>query len=147
MKIYIDNYPSKAISLKKIDNLPCNISKFRDIYTTDGMFRIFNNKLNKLTVVDKTIKTKKLNELTLILDESYYDSKEKSRWLPLNHHVLDVIKKSYKLYPEGNISLNIIYENNIINDIYFETKENILDNNHENDILTFLSLLNNIKQY
>ena len=43
------------------------------------------------------------------------------------------------------MGLLVVYENNVLNDIYFETKCEVFDNNHENDILTFLSLLKNIK--
>ena len=65
--------------------------------------------------------------------------------IPYKHFTVDIINKLYKLYPQSNMGLLVVYENNVLNDIYFETKCEVFDNNHENDILTFLSLLKNIK--
>lgn len=146
MKIYIKDLLLEHISVQKIESLPCFITKFKEIYTEEGLFRIKGNKISQLDFIDKTIKTKNLkNNITILIDESYFIVNEKCNRIPYKHYILEVLKKEYKLYPNSNLGLIVIYHDNDLYDLYFETKENVLNNNHENDILTFLSLLNNLK--
>ena len=146
MKIYIKDFIPKNIetSLNSI-NLIKKINEYKDIYSNDGLFRIQNDNVYQLTPNDIPIENFEYNNIDFILDKSKYDRKN-VYCIPFNNKVYCIKQIEYKLDSKSQIILILEYHNDNINDMYFYTYENILNNILKDSIIEYLSLINNIKQ-
>lgn len=153
MKIYIENYDiinleSKIDILNKMCNDPIR-SDFIIIYSEDGIFKIDENKMQKVNII--TDKVYKHNTSSLIVDESKI-SYENCNYLPYEHLFCKITQFIYKINPTSKLTLVIqgtYLENNsrikfVPNDFYFETniEEQIYNPIIKDDLNVFLSLLN-----
>ena len=145
MKIYT------PISIPKniydLNLLQINITQYKDIYSSDGIFRIQNDNIYQLIPQDKPIEKTIYNNTEFIIDKSYFSFRNEIYCIPIIHLEFNIEYIEFKLNNKSKISLIIEKNNNIIIDTYFYTKENILHNYFKDDILIILSLLNNNKQY
>lgn len=154
MKIYIDNFNINKIPYlqKLLSDLLTSTYTYTEIFTNESIYHVDNKTIFLLEPKDGEISIylKYFNDITLIVDESYFQ-KSIETCVNGNHHLQKKIKKeTYKLNPQSKISLVIEtahdFENNnyLPNDVYFESNENIdikeLFNKQE--IIEFLSLLN-----
>uniref|UniRef100_A0A6C0AYP1 Uncharacterized protein n=1 Tax=viral metagenome TaxID=1070528 RepID=A0A6C0AYP1_9ZZZZ len=145
MKIYT------PISIPKniydLNLLQINITQYKDIYSSDGIFRIQNDNIYQLIPQDKPIEKTTYNNTEFIIDKSYFSFRNEIYCIPIIHLEFNIEYIEFKLNNKSKISLIIEKTNNIIIDTYFYTKENNLHNYLKDDILLIHSLLNNNKQY
>jgi len=124
MKIYIDKFNYKMINLDKIKPYYINKTKFQEIYSPEGIFRIENNNyLNKLDIIDNDINLIEnyINNISIIID---YSIIKKNRnivsHLPFKHIMIDTFIHTYILRPNSPLILNIEFDNNDnIKNLYF----------------------------
>ena len=143
MKVYVKNFIIKNF-LPKNFNLLENAIKYKDICSSEGIFRIQNDNMFQLIPQDIPCEHLKYKNLDLILDKCGFIFK-KTNSIPYNHVVYNIEQVEYKFYNNSPISLIIEYNNNKIIDYYFFTKQDLYIN-LKNDILEYISLFDNIKQ-
>ena len=144
MKIYIKNFIPKEI---KYNFLVKNITIYKDIYSTDGIFRIQNNNITKLIPQDSKCEYITDNNMDFIIDKSDFIFRKNIYTIPYQHVAFDIEQVEYKLYNNSCVSLIIYYYNKHIIDLYFYTKNQVFCKNVKNNIIEYISLLNDIKQY
>jgi len=153
MKIYIENYDinnleTKIPALNKYcDN--CENLQFLLVYSEDGIFKINENKLQKMNIITDKVNRKQVPGF--IIDESKitYDN---CNYLPYEHIFNKISQFIYKIHDKSKLKLVIegtyIEQNNnlkfVPNDFYFETiiEEQIYNSVIKDDLNVFLSLLN-----
>ena len=129
MKIYISRN-IKKINIKNLNNLyEINNLEYEEIYSSEGIFRIQNNNIYQLIPKDYPIQKFTYNNINFILDKSINKFSEKIYCIPYNHIKYNMKKVEYKIDIKSSLSLVIKYNNNVINNIYFSTKESELNNN------------------
>ena len=142
MKIYVKNLKINNINsqLNNVSqNLLKNTIKYREIFSPEGIFRIRNNDIFMLLPQD--IPCEYVADTNLIIDRSSYILK-KTNSIPYNHCIYDIEQTDYKFYSNSTVSLMIHRCNNIVIDIYFNTKDKEFNKNLKNDINEYLSLFN-----
>ena len=98
------------------------------------------NRFYKLLPFDKNIETIILNDTEIFIDHSFYKLGKQQYQIPVNHHVEKLSMNIYRLRKNALIELVLVkLPNGDVIDLYFSTKENIL--NVKEDLDTFLSLL------
>ena len=155
MNIYINNlHPNNYNNLNKIDDklddkldnklLLTNKFTYKDIFSSEGLFRIKNNVLYKLIPIDRPLENYESN---YIIDKSEYIYNI-SYHIPYDHFIYNYQQFEYKLSKDALVLLVILYENNKLYNIYFTIDNKKYDKMNkiiQNEIDTFLSILNNIK--
>jgi len=157
MRIFIDNIEFKKFiqsNFKKFDQT--KIIEYKNIYSLEGIFRIQNNNIMKLIPKDCPIEKINYNKFTFLIDKSKYEFIKDIYYIPYDHIIHNIKQIEYKLNNKSKISLIIEYNNELknldqnilseINNIYFSTNEKNLDKNLKDNIIEYLSLINNIKQ-
>ena len=124
MKIYIDKFNYKMINLDKIQPYYTKKTKFQEIYSPEGIFRIENNNyLNKLNIIDNNseIKNNYIDDVSIIIDYSIIKKdKNTVSHLPIDHVMIDTYIHSYILRPNSPLILYIEFDNNNnITNLYF----------------------------
>lgn len=153
MKVYINNFNLNLLNdiSKVFKEHLINSETYIKLYTNDGIYIIDDKKIYLLDTCDKDIKifNNYYDNLTLIVDPSFYIKNTYSSVHGDTHLSFNIIKNYYKLNKLSDISLVIeqLYNNNkslIQNDIYFESDKNIDINDLfiKNEIIEFLSVLN-----
>jgi len=124
MKIYIDKFNYKMINLKNINPYFIKKTKFQEIYSSEGIFRIENdNYLSKLNIIDNNINLKNnyIDNISIIIDYSIIkkDINVVSH-LPFEHIMIDTFIHTFILRPNSPLILNIEFDNdNNITNLYF----------------------------
>lgn len=124
MKIYIDKFNYKMINLNNIKPYFIKKTKFQEIYSPDGIYRIENdNYLSKLNIIDNNINIKKdyIDNVSIIIDYSIIkkDTNIVSH-LPFDHIMIDTFIHTFILRPNSPLILNIEFDNNNdIKNLYF----------------------------
>ena len=111
-----------------------------------------------MKLMPKDCPTEKINynKFTFLIDKSKYEFIKDIYYIPYDHIIDNIKQIEYKLNNKSKISLVIEYNQNLknldqnilseINNIYFSTNETNLDKNLKDNIIEYLSLINNIKQ-
>ena len=152
MKIYLPGFMPKNIDIENIDieNINSSIHKksvdYCNIYSQEGLFRIQNNNVYQLIPQDIPIEKTIYNNIEFIIDKSSYIFRKNIYSIPYKHIIYNIEQHEYKLYDNSIVSLIINYCKNKIIDIYFLTKNNLCINS-KNNIIEYISLFNDIKQY
>lgn len=139
MKIYIDNLNNileNEISKYIISNINNNY-----IFSEVGIFKINNNYLNFIKIIDEDIVKGKLdNNISYTIDNSTFDIQmEKIYSFPINHVLININTIKYK-FCEKNIYFIIEKYNNNKKNLYFYVNDIISNINlYKNDIISFLS--------
>ena len=133
----------KKLNLTSI--IPTKIS-YKNIYSNDGIFRIQNSIIYKLIPQDVTTENFNYNNTEFIIDKSSYIFRKNIYSIPYEHISCNVEQLEYKLDKNSLVSLVVLYNKNEIIDIYFSTKNNLCIN-LKNNIMEYISLFNDIKQY
>lgn len=138
MRIYFTN-PS-IVSIENIQNKLISKSTINKIYSTEGIFHIINNKLNRLIIIDDPNSEKiSISNIDFIVDRSRFTYDTECYQLNPNHISETVYVQTYFLTD----CLQLVVEkctNN--NEIYFIIDDASYDIKYENHIRTFLSELN-----
>ena len=143
IKINPENIFSNIINTK---NLYKTTNIYNYIYSNNGIFILQNNQVNKLIPNDIPIEIYTFNNIEFIIDYSSYIFR-KDYNIPFEHIVYTIEKNQYKHNINSLISLIVEKNNNKITNIYFETSEKNLNQQLKEDIIKYLSLFNDIKQY
>jgi hypothetical protein len=142
MKIYIKNFIPKKIDIDFLVSIP---TQYQDIYSRDGIFRIQNNNIFKLIPQDIPSETFSYNNIEFITDKSNYIFRKNIYHIPYQHIIRAIEQFEYKLYDNSEVSLITNYCKNKLVDVYFFTKKNLCTN-IKNNIIEYISLINDIKQ-
>jgi len=139
--------PNKIEQLDLL-KLQKKITKYANIYSDEGIFRIQQEIIHKLTPKDICIENIEYNNIDFIIDRSYYIFSKDTYTIPYNHIISNIEYIEYKLTNKSNLILVIekCIDDNSIVDIYFLINENVLYDYYKNDIIEIISLIKNIKQ-
>jgi hypothetical protein len=148
MKIYINNFNLLILNnlQKTLVELLIETNIYSEVYTNESMYHI-DKHIFCLEPKDGEITVHKnyFNNITLIVDESYFEKTRDNSILGSEHVHKTITKRTYKLHPKSKINLVIeIDDINTPNDIYFETENgtDVKDIFVKQEIIEFLSLLN-----
>jgi hypothetical protein len=161
MKIYINNLNLDILSdiIKIYDEYYIKSETYIQIYSSEGIYKIDNSSITKMTSTDVDIKKhySYYNNFTLIVDPSYFTPQTVNQ-ITTNHISTTLKRNIFKINANSNIQLVIecevkeehnYFKNTtesviIPNDMYFELPNdtNINDTLVKNEIIVFLSLLN-----
>ena len=132
MKIYFDS--QKNIDFDKLSTYKIYTNYYKMLYTEDGIFKITDNNIYKMNIIDNPITKFSINGTNLLIDKTIINYEKDIKSIPLNHKLFEVKEEKYKL--ENNVMLIILYSNNTIFDSYFET--DVINSNVENTISNYL---------
>jgi hypothetical protein len=111
------------------------------ILTCEGLYKYVNNQLHKFKLWLSEDEFPP-NNLSIKSSNMRWIKTETVYKLPMQHAVIDITKHIYKLHPKSNTSFIIESINNKIQDYYFESNEELENHSLQEDINSFLSLLN-----
>ena len=139
MKIYFKNVPQLKIS--ELKQYRTNTVKTIKILSDEGIFVLENNKYKKELINDGIISYEKLHDIDFVTDTSsiYYDNEYK---IPYNHYKINSTLESYCLRNKAIVKLNLVYVNDDIYDLYFETDYHYDDYAVKDEMESFIKLLN-----
>ena len=139
-------------------NILPNFNKIKDLLVnkkTEKLFLSFDG-LHKINNKDKLLKYKlktshikrtepilldKFPEIILYQsDVQWVSSVDEIMQIPFEHSTIEIIKTIYKLHPKSITSF-IVERRNLVNNIYFSSKETIDNFSLKEDIDHFLTLL------
>jgi hypothetical protein len=155
MKIYINNLNLDLLNeytkfLKKYNN---KITQFKEIYTTNSIYHIKEDKIYCLKPYDSPIEIcyNYYEKMTIISDNSFYNISETTNILGETHICNEIVQYNYELRPDDDLELVIQFcknheKNKLIPfDLYFESnKQNIIkidDVNIRNQIYEFIDII------
>lgn len=146
MKIYLDNTHSENIDYKhiktnKIKSYLMTCEEKEIIYSTSGIYKLYDNKIFNIQIVDKPSKKISVNGVDFILDDSIVQDSEEYYQIPAVHEYEKRTVMKYHLRVKSPLKLVLEIMDNDIVDMYFETKEKMHTIGIKDDIFTFLSLL------
>ena len=144
-------YLSSDISpnFNKIKDLLVNKKTEKLFLSFDGLYKI-NSKDKLLKYKLRTSHIKRTEPILLdkfpdiILYESdvqWVISVDEIMQIPYEHSTIEIIKTIYKLHPKS-ITNFIVERSNLVNNVYFSSKETIDNFSFKEDIEHFLKLLN-----
>ena len=105
MRVYIDNYNPKNISIKALEKFPMHKKSYTKIFSDEGMFVLENKRMYKLiSISDSKIERFSINNIPLLIDRSY-TMREEHHQLPPKHIAKNMIQYEFK-----NSKLKLILE-------------------------------------
>jgi hypothetical protein len=152
MRVYINNFNLHIIN--DISDIfkeqLTNYETYVNVYTNEGIYHVEEKNMYLLDTCDKDIEIFEnyYNNLTLIVDKSFYNKQISSCICGETHLSFQTKKYYYKLNSSSEMKLVIKYisdkGNFIPNDIYFEFNKDVDINNLfiKKEIIEFLSVLN-----
>ncbi len=135
MRIYIAKKLPQSIN---IENEIKYTRIFQNIYSEDGIFKIYNERILKLESKDGNVEKRSINEIDLLIDHSKIQYKKEVFSLPFPHKMIEITEVEYKKNYKSNISLIVHYNKNKIIDLFFSC--DIVNNNNLVDILEYIKL-------
>jgi len=157
MRIYIETNKTNETYFKNVNETHLkNLNEtktinYQNIYSLEGLFRIQNNNIMKLIPKDIPIEKINYNNNTFLIDKSKFELIKNIYSIPFNHTLHNIKQIEYKFNNKSKISLIVEYNQNLkkmdkINNIYFSTNETNFDKILKDNIIEYLSLINDIKQ-
>ena len=141
-KIYTASTSVNTIDTSIIQEYKCKTKKETVFYSEEGIFSMFKGELVKHTFNDQKIIPYKIDNIRVVVDNSFTQKQKSFFQLPLGYNVHRIEVIDYKLCSNSEVKLVITLENNVPIDLYFYTKQDHTHPEVENTITTFLSLLN-----
>ena len=138
MRIYISR---KLPKIPEDSNLIKYSTKYKEIYSEEGIFRVQNDKLFQLLPEDKVIESFSLNNLEFMIDTGGMTQKKTVQTLPFNHITRDIEQIEYRLHNKSVVVLIILYNKSILVNEYFFVKKDSICNIVKNEILEYIELL------
>jgi hypothetical protein len=158
MKVYVENLNTSNLNTGNIHQYKEQIIITSLIYSQIGIYTITSKEIYKLIPNDSDISKYNLDNYKLLVDTSYYKKQKPIFHIPYDHHIESFEKIIFRLNDKSKVSLvieiykkeNDLYKFNYLcnlKDIYFQVdnSETIQNLFIQDDIVTFLSLLNNVK--
>ncbi len=142
MKIYINLKSVDYKILEKLNPYLKSSKNINTIYSDDGIFRLINNKLMKLKIVDEKVIEDKIDGTSIVIDKSKILIDAEYYQLPMHHFNESITEYTYELNKNAYIKLIIKFNDKEFNDLYFILKDDSKVIGVNNDFHTFLSLLN-----
>lgn len=153
MKIYINNLNLNSLNSiqTSLSDLIVETQLFTELYTNESIYHVDNKHVYILEPKDGdiTVYQNYFNNITLVVDNSYFQKTEGTSINGVEHVPKKIKKLIHKLNTRSKISFIIemaqdINNNYIPSDVYFESDE-ILDIKElfiKQELIEFLSLLN-----
>ena len=96
MRVYIDNYNPKNISVKALEKFSMHKKSYTKIFSAEGIFILENKRMYKLIpVFDSKIEPFYLDNIALLVDRSY-TMREEHHQLPPKHIAKNMIQYEFK---------------------------------------------------
>ena len=136
MRVFIKELDIHKINLNKLEKLEQYLVKSTYesyIYTDENIYQINSRQINKLMQYDVDVVESRLDNYTLLLDDSRYVKGDLVNHIQYNHVVRQINKKEYILSPLAKIKLIIELTLN--------------DDNNEKKITDFYFILNDDLNY
>ena len=140
MKIYVNSYQPIDIldKIKKIDTQFSNYSKYIEIISSEGIYKIENNNLFKLHTVDYPVHCLKhfYKNVVLFIDKSYYKTENIYSQIPPDHEIRDVTCLYYQICDPKMLPHKIKNKNNdyhiqfVVEGTYKEIEINVKTNSN-----------------
>jgi hypothetical protein len=115
---------SNIINFESLSNYIKEEKNYTLIYSNDGIYKIENEIIYKLTITNESSKSIVINNKTLLIDESNL-SYTIVNSIPIKHVCLSIRAEYYKL--NKNVFLVIEYNKNKLYNIYFINNSNSID--------------------
>jgi hypothetical protein len=139
MRIYFTNPYDNVDIIINMQNKLISKNTIKKIYSTEGIFYIINNKVNRLIIIDDPNSEKiSISNIDFIVDRSSFTYDTECYQLNPNHISETVYVQTYALTD----CLQLVVETCNNNQIYFTIDDANYDINYEKHIRTFLSELN-----
>ena len=154
-----NNYTKKMrVFIKELDIIKINLNRLEKLeqylvkstyesymYSDENIYQINSSQINKLMQYDVDVVEARLENYTLLLDDSRYVRGDLVSHIPYNHKIRQINKREYILSPLAKIKLIIEISTNDdndkkITDVYFILNDDLNYFIREN-IMTFLHLI------
>jgi hypothetical protein len=142
IKIFICNISKHIFNEEQLKKYLIKSDNYSYILSTDGVFKLHNDNVYKLKLIDKEFKKKTINGVDLLLDDSFVIKKETYHIPFTTYDLLDINVNIYGLRDKANLKLHIEKRGNRIYDVYFIANDKLDEYNLNDDINTFLTMLN-----
>jgi hypothetical protein len=142
IKIFICNISKHIFNEEQLKKYLIKSDNYSYILSTDGVFKLHNDNVYKLKLIDKEFKKKTINGVDLLLDDSFVIKKETYHIPFTTYDLLDINVNIYGLRDKANLKLYIEKRGNRIYDVYFIANDKLDEYNLNDDINTFLTMLN-----
>ncbi len=141
---------NNSISKKSINQYLVDLEEKNIIYSENGIFQMFDDKITKINIVDSNTHNDKIiinnNSVSLLLDKSSIYNNEEIYQIPLTYKMYKIIVKTYKLREKSQnrliVELHKMNDEYKIIDFYIDTTEKSLTHSLNEDIISFLMVLN-----
>ena len=141
-KVYICNIGKHTFNENLIEKYKIRTDSYKYKLSYDGIFKIHNNDILKLAPVDSNFEKKTINNVDLLFDYSTLNTKKCDN-IPISDNLIHIEKSVYELRKNSNLKLHIEkLQNNKIYDIYFVANNKLDEYNLNEELNTFLTMLN-----
>ena len=142
IKILICNISKHIFNEEQLKKYLIKSDNYSYILSCDGIFKLHNDNIYKLQIMDNNYEKKIINNVDLILDKSYILKKDTYHIPVTSYDLVDINVNIYGLRDKANLKLYIEKRFNRIYDVYFIANDKLDEYNLYDDINTFLTMLN-----
>ena len=142
IKILICNISKHIFNEEQLKKYLIKSDNYSYILSCDGIYKLHNDNIYKLQIMDNNYEKKIINNVDLILDKSYIIKKDNYHIPVTSYDLVDINVNIYGLRDKANLKLYIEKRFNRIYDVYFIANDKLDEYNLYDDINTFLTMLN-----
>lgn len=142
IKILICNISKHIFNEEQLKKYLIKSDNYSYILSCDGIYKLHNDNIYKLQIIDNNYEKKIINNVDLILDKSYIIKKDTYHIPVTSYDLVDINVNIYGLRDKANLKLYIEKRFNRIYDVYFIANDKLDEYNLVDDINTFLTMLN-----
>ena len=142
IKILICNISKHIFNEEQLKKYLIKSDNYSYILSCDGIFKLHNDNIYKLQIIDNNYEKKIINNVDLIIDKSYILKKDTYHIPVTSYDLVDINVNIYGLRDKANLKLYIEKRFNRIYDVYFIANDKLDEYNLYDDINTFLTMLN-----
>ncbi len=141
VKIYIRDIKKHIFNDNLINKHKIRNDQYYYLYSDTGIFKIYNEKIYKLKTDDSNVDKKIVNGVDLYFD--YSKSRENEVYnIPFSSKQLFITRDVYSLRNNSKLKLNIEKNKDKLFDVYFTSDDTLDEFNLNEDLNTFLAMLN-----
>ena len=141
VKIYIQDLKKHVFNENLINRHKIRNDQYYYLYSDIGVFKIYNEKIFKLKIDDNDVNKKIIDGVKLYYDFS--KSKEQEVYnIPFSSQQLFITRDVYCLRNKSKLKLNIEKNKGKLFDVYFTSDDTLDEFNLNEDLNTFLAMLN-----